>query len=105
MDTSLEELYKSMGDIECPHCHGKFYLDRPLEDALRAQLAAAQEQVRQYRAALEDGVIVVAKGVELIGVPQWLGRWPGVRAWQEQVGALLDDGTPYAALDAVKGGD
>jgi hypothetical protein len=35
---TINELVKYYGDIECPHCKGKFYLDRPDENALKAIL-------------------------------------------------------------------
>lgn len=47
MDTSLEQFVKSQGDIECPYCHGKFFLDRPLEDALQKEIDELK-QVEQY---------------------------------------------------------
>jgi len=46
--------------------------------------------LREYNAALEDALAVIRRGVELMTVEQ-LGQWRGVRAFQEQAGALLDD--------------
>lgn len=49
MATNLDELIKSHGDIECPYCKGKFYLDRPIEDELRRQLEIAREALENIR--------------------------------------------------------
>jgi hypothetical protein len=56
LKSTFEEFMKSCGDVECPYCHGLFYLDRPIEDALTAerdvlkkQLEIAMEAMRQIK--------------------------------------------------------
>ena len=46
---TVDELVKFYGDIECPHCKGKFYLDRPDEDRLKAILYDQHIELQKTR--------------------------------------------------------
>jgi hypothetical protein len=46
---TIDELVKYYGDVECPHCKGKFYLDRPDEVALKAILYDQHIELQKTR--------------------------------------------------------